>query len=173
MGPAYRNMEQNLIKQFKKYSPPKTVERDSEWYWLSIAQHHGLPTHLLDWTYSPLIAAHFTTSNLEDFQFNSAIWKVNFAEVHALLQKGFSDNLLKGGSNIFSIDDLTDSIKDLKQLDARHATSYDVGILFEPPSLEERIVNQFAYFSMLSDPFIDMDDWFKKLMLERWLLRQK
>lgn len=162
LGKPYPNMEKNLIKQFKKYAQRHIVAKDTEWHWLSVAQHHGLPTRLLDWTYSPLIALHFATVELDKYDSDGAVWKVNFSQVHSLLQSQQTASLDALGARIFTIDALAETIKDLDELDSRSAPDYVIAIFFEPPAIDDRIVNQFAYSSILSQPFLAMDEWFMK-----------
>lgn len=160
LGPPYPNMERNLLKQFQKYAHKNVVEKNTDWHWLSVAQHHGLPTRLLDWTYSPLVALHFATFDLDAHTGkDAAVWKVNYSQVHDLLQASETENLDKLGARIFSVDALSATINGLDDLDRRSAARYKIAVFFEPPSIDDRIVNQFAYFSVISDGQMSFDDW--------------
>jgi hypothetical protein len=153
-------LERHLLRNFKKYAHRTVVSRDSLWHWLSVAQHYGLPTRLLDWTYSPFFAMHFATANLEKFNIDGVIWAVNYVHAHQLLPDKLRNQLDEEGANVFTVEMLAESVQSFRELADLSHDGYVV--FFEPPSIDDRIINQFALFSVMSDPRAVLDDWLRQ-----------
>ncbi len=153
----YAGLERHLLRNFKKYAHRSVVSGNSLWHWLSVAQHFGLPTRLLDWTYSPFFAMHFATANVEKFDLDGVIWAVNYVKIHQLLPVRLQDQLEREGANVFTVEMLSESLKSLEDL---HSLAEEPFVIFfEPPSIDDRIVNQFAFFSVTPDPRLNLDAW--------------
>lgn len=147
--------EKHLLTSFRKYALRNAVHGDFVWNWLSLAKHHGLPTRLLDWTYSPYVAMHFATMNMQHFDEDGAIWCVDYRKANELLPPPLRDILEGDDANIFTTEMLNRVATALDEFDS---LGRDFVVFFEPPSLDERIVNQFALFSLPSSATLSLEE---------------
>jgi hypothetical protein len=144
-------LEEHILRNFVRYSRPHFERPRNEWELLVAAQHHGLPTRLLDWSYSPLVAAHFATMGVRPGATGDgtdrAIWRLDWRRVHRHF--GFPELAL-----------LTEDLDRLRDADGDgHFSPFELmraralepfACLLEPPTLDARIAAQAAVFTLCS-----------------------
>jgi hypothetical protein len=78
---AWPEQERRILRIFKRKAhvyvdqPPSP---DDDFQWLALMQHHGAPTRLLDFTWSPYVAAFFA---LERTTGDGVVWALNPARI--------------------------------------------------------------------------------------------
>jgi FRG domain len=121
--------EEEMFKKFRRRSfSSLPVVPTSDWDWLAIAQHYGLPTRLLDWKSSALVAAFFATQP-----------KINNNQLAECSSKSVAIYILHFCRYI-----------DVK--DVHEPLKYDrVGVLY-PPHISPRIYGQQGLFTIQPNP---------------------
>src|SRR5215212_7387456 len=152
----YANVERHLLRNFRKYAHRESPG-PTDWDWLALGQHHGLPTRLLDWTFSPLVALHFATASWADEE--ALLLAVDAEGAHDLLPGQLRESLDREGALVFTTDMLAAQAADLDEFNELGRGVDPFVLFFEPPSLDERIVNQAAVLSAISDPTHQMEEW--------------
>jgi hypothetical protein len=153
----YPSLERHLLRNFRKYAH-QAAPGPTTWDWLALGQHHGLPTRLVDWTFSPYVALHFATASWPEE--DATLWAVDCVRVHEDLPPVLRGALEQEGSLVFTTDQLARHAADLRELGGL-CDGEPFALFFEPPTLDERIANQAAVLSVISDPTVHMDDWLR------------
>ena len=162
-------LEGHILRNFIRYSRPHlNGAAANEWELLVTAQHYGVPTRLLDWTYSPLVAAHFATrGGRAGRDGDRAVWRLDWQRVHdafglpplALLTQDLER--LLGGDRPLTPWRLADEDEAVRPF----------ACLVEPPTIDARIAVQAATFTLCSDKRRSFDAFLAAHGLESALTR--
>lgn len=80
--------EMHLLKRFKQDAIsllPRPCEQPHDW--LFVMRHHGIPTRLLDWTESPLVATYFAVASQKE---DGALWILRPIELNKQEGRSFA-----------------------------------------------------------------------------------
>lgn len=118
------NLEEFLLDSFKREAVQflRQVPED-HFDWLVLAQHHKLPTRLLDWTTNPLIATYFAVEN--NLGEDGDLWCMGYPS---------TNNCHSEGSRY-----------------SQRKVLLDENFLLFPKHLDNRVVNQSGCFTMHAD----------------------
>jgi hypothetical protein len=160
-----KTLEPAILENFAKYAViGEPTIAQSVWRQMILGQHYGLPTRLLDWTQSALVGLNFamTEENLEDMdKHDCMVWRINMSEMVELLPNNYKYAVYDKHSTIFTVDMLKELTgNSLKQYDRDMGDS--AMVIIEPPSLNQRIINQHSFFAVVPMGIEDIEGFLDK-----------
>ena len=93
---------------------------------------------------------HFATSGEPFSQMaenDCVVWAIDIEEINELLPDDYQNKLKEEWSYLFTVEMLDEVVQCLDKYDDDMKS--DAMILVEPPSIDQRIINQYSYFSVI------------------------
>ncbi len=125
----------------------------SEWEWLALAQHHGLPTRLIDWSTNPLVALFFavgesiTELDIEKEKLTTTDYKGDAAFYFLTIKSAFVDTSVV-----------------TKPLEHGYVNIY------KPPHVSERIRAQSGLFTIQPEPNQPLNERLNSKAVRKYLI---
>lgn len=127
-----KEIERKIFYQFKRQYYSYTEERpNTDMELLFLAQHYGLPTRLLDWTYNPMVALYFACESGENDNEDGSIYSYALA-ANSLYDSNNDSHSLKTLDDIMAMKNAIFVIPDYT--DARYKNQKALFLLSDKPN---------------------------------------